>query len=169
MLASITAYTRINTVQNSLAAAVFLFLLAAQSLAYLLYCYPGSGLLWTLSVPLNRMAAPVLDPFDASLGLGALQSIAILGLLAALPVLAQFGRNWLGTSASGHVALAVSITLTAGAMQRAQSRSVSASLSPMFDPSAIDMSSTGFALATIALVALCARNHIVFFIRAHAF
>jgi hypothetical protein len=166
MIASIIASPRLTAVQNSLAAAVFLFLLAAESLAYLLYCDPGSELLWALSVPFNRIAAPVLDPLDAWSGLGPLLSIAILGAVVAAPALAQFGRNWLATSVSGHVALAASVILTAGAMQRAQTHDVSASLSPIFDPSAFDTSSTGLALATIALVALCVLNHIVFFVRA---
>jgi hypothetical protein len=168
MLSSVATSTRITIAENSIAAAVFLFLLAAQSLAYLLYCYPGSELLWALSVPFNRLAAPVLDPLDAWLGVGPLTSIAMLGAVAAAPVLAHLGRNWLGTSVSGHVALAVSVVLTAGAMQRAQTHQVSASLAPIFDPSAFDMSSTGLALATAALVVLCGLNHIVFFVRARA-
>lgn len=168
MLSAIAASTRITIAENSLAALVFFFLLAAQTLAYLLYCFPGSELLWALSVPFNRLAAPMLDPFGAWLGLGPLQSIAILGLIAAIPILAHLGRNWLGTSISGHVALAVLVILTAGAMQRAQTHQVSASLSPIFDPSAFDMSSAGLASATAMLVVLCGLNHIVFFARARA-
>jgi len=166
MLSSIATSRRIDAAENSLAAGVFLFLFSAQLLAYLLYCQPSSELLWALSVPFNRLAAPVLDPLGAWLGLGPRQSIALLGVIAAIPILAHFGRNWLGTSIAGHVALAVSIVLTAGAMQRAQTHQVSASLSPVFDPSAFDLGSTGLALATAILVALCAVNHVVFFIRA---
>ena len=168
MLSAIASSTRIDTAENSLAAMVFFFLLAAQSLAYLLYCFPGSELLWALSVPFNRLAAPVLDPLDMLLGPGPLTSLAMLGAVVAVPLLAHLGRNWLGTSVSGHVALAVSVVLTAGAMQRAQTHQVSASLSPIFDPSAFDMGSTGLIVATAALVVLCGLNHIVFFARARA-
>lgn len=168
MFSSSVTSARITIAENSIATAVFLFLLAAQLLAYLLYCYPGSESLWALSVPFNRLAAPVLGPLDAWLGLGPLASLAMLGAVAALPVLAHLGRNWLGTSVSGHVALAVSVVLTAGAMQRAETHQASASLSPIFDPSAFDMSSTGLILATAALVVLCGLNHVVFFARARA-
>ena len=76
-------------------------------------------------------------------------------------------RRWFPEELARHVdfrdvALAVTIVLTYDAMNRAQVGRSTASLSPLFDPAIFDTNSTGLALATLVLVALCVLNHVVF-------
>ena len=157
--------SRTSFIQNFAASAVFLFLLIAQLLAYLLYLFPASELLWYLCIPFNRIASPILYAFDMWTGFGVLASVTMLAVLGVFPLIAHLRRSWLATAVSGHVAFGVCAVLTLGAMKRGQTGLVSASLSPTFYPSSLDMSSMSLAVITLAMIALCVVNHIVFFAR----
>jgi hypothetical protein len=159
------ANPRLNAVQNFMAAAVFSLLLATQASAYLLYLHPGSELLWMVTIPLNRICSPFLYAFDAWSGLGAISSIAVLAAAAAVPIMAQLARNWLGTACAGHVAFAVCALLTVGAMGRAGTHQASADLSAVFNSTGFDTNSAILALITAAFAALCLVNHVAFFAR----
>ena len=153
---------RLFVIQNALAALVFSGLLAAFCLRYLLYLKPGSALIWSMAIPANRLAGSLLETIDRWAGIGPAAVVLVLATAVCLPIVAGFRKSWLGTSISGHVALAVTIVLTYDAMNRAQVGRSTASLSPLFDPAIFDTNSTGLALATLVLVALCVLNHVVF-------
>ena len=168
MILSAIASPRIGAVQNAMAAAVFFLLFATQAAAYLLYLYPGTEVLWMVSIPLNRICSPFLYVYDSWLGLGAFPSIAVLAAAIVIPVLAQRAGSWLFTACAGHAALAVCALLTAGAMRRAGTNQASADLTAVFDPSGFDTNSAALALITATFAALCLINHVVFFARARA-
>ena len=153
---------RIFAVQNALAALLFAGLLGTFCLEYLLYLYPGSELLWSLSLPANRLAGSLLHAIDGWLGMGPFALAVVLGSTVFLPIIAQKRKSWLGTSIAGHVALAVAVVLTYDAMNRAQVGRSTASLSPIFDPAIFDPNSTSLTMATMVLIALCVLNHVVF-------
>ena len=150
-------------IQNGLATLVFTALLFTQTVTYLLYLYPGSELLWALTINGNRMFGPVFQSFDFEFGLGPLAAIAVLSAMAIFPAVSLARNSWLGTAVAGHVALATCVVLTAGAMQRASVASVTASLVPVIEHGMRDSRSVFLALMTIALVVLCLLNHVVFF------
>ena len=165
MISSSSDSARVFIVQNSLAALVFGLLLTSELLAYLLFQYPSADILWTLSIPFNRISGPVISSIDFGFGKGPLASMAVLAAAVSLPLLALRRRNWLGTAVSGHVALAVCVVLTFGAVRRATTGSMSASLSPIIDPASMDANAVSLAIVSTVLVVLCFLNHVAFFRR----
>jgi hypothetical protein len=156
---------RIYGIQNTLAALVFAMLLLAQCVAYLLYLYPASELLWELSIPLNRIASPILGLFDFSFGHGPFASIAVLAGSLCLPIFGWRARHWLATAVSGHVALALSIIFTISAVRRSWPIESTASLNPFDGIPPVDSNSVCLAAITAALVVLCLIDHAIFFRR----
>lgn len=165
MISSSADSARVFIIQNSLAALVFGLLLTSELLAYLLYRYPSAEILWALTIPFNRIAGPMLSSIDFGFGKGPLASMAVLAAGVSLPLLAWRHRNWLGTAIAGHVALAICVVLTFGAVRRATTGSMSASLSPIIDPASMDANAVSLAIVSIVLVALCFLNHVAFFRR----
>ncbi len=166
MIASALGSPRIYAVQNILASLVFVILLGAQGLAYLLYLHPSSELLWALNIPLHRIASPLLGIFDFGFGQGAFASMTVLAITVILPLIAWWLRNWLGTAVSGHVALAVCVILTDGALRRIGPIERTASLTPFGGIPPVDSNTVCLAAVTLAMVILCFINHAMFFRRA---
>lgn len=148
--------------QSSLSAAVFGYFFLAQLLAYLLYLDPRSTWLWFLSPRLNREAAPLLDLFDAVLPVHLVLSCAVLAGFCALPLVYFFRRSWLGTAASGHLALIAALVPIIMAAKAGGGSSASASLSGMADFAAGDITSVWLLLVAV-LLPLCVMNHVTFF------
>ena len=165
MIASTVTNARVFAVQNLLAALVFALLLASQALAYLLYMYPSVETLWALTISFNRLTGPMHATADFGMGQGPFVSMAVLTAAAVLPILAWRRRHWLGTAVSGHVALAICVVLTFGAIRRAETGKMSASLFPLIDPASMGASALSLAAVTSILVALCCLNHVMFFRR----
>ncbi len=149
--------------QNGLAMLVFTALLFTQIVTYLLYLYPGSELLWALTINSNRMFGPVFQSFSFDFGLGPLAAITVLSAMAIFPAVSLARNSWLGTAVAGHVALAACVVLTDGAVQRANTGSITASLVPVIEQGMRDSRSLFLALMTAILLVLCSLNHIVFF------
>jgi hypothetical protein len=154
-----------NILQNSLSAGTFALIFAAQLLAYLLYVFPSSEILWTLNLPLRRLVAPLLVHIQGFTGLGPVALLVLLGAVVLMPVAATMRRSWLGTASCAHMALGIFVLLTAYAVQREATGFASASLQPAFVASRMGFSSISLAIMTIVFVALCIINHIVFFAR----
>ena len=152
----------IFAIQNTLAALLFAGLLATQCLYYLLYLYPGTELLWALTIPANRIAGSLLTTLDLWIGQGPWLLIGLLACVVAVPVAAQMRRSRLGTSIAGHLALGAILILTTAAMSRALGGRGTASLSPIFDPAIYNSDSTSLTIATVVMIVLCVLNHAVF-------
>ena len=95
---------RVYAVQNGMAACLFLLLLAAEALAYLLHSFPSVEILWMLTISANRIAGPLLNVADHLIQLP-FALLAILALAVLIPIISYRRRSWLGTAISGHVAL----------------------------------------------------------------
>jgi hypothetical protein len=152
-------------VQCALATGVFSVFFLAQSFAYLLYLDPRSEWLWFLSLRLNREAGPILELFDAAFPLSPLASCATLAGTCLIPLAFYLRRSWLGMSASGHIALFVTILPMSYAMHNAGGPT--ASYASLSDVAALATHSaiTGFwVFAACALVPLCVLNHVAFFL-----
>ena len=135
-------HPRVYLVQNAMAACLFLSLLAAEGVAYLLHAFPSVEILWALSISANRIAGPFLGTADHLIGLP-FALLAILALATVLPLASYRLRSWLGTAISGHVALGLFVMLTYGALRRAATGHIMANLSMAslantFDPALLE-------------------------------
>jgi hypothetical protein len=155
---------RVYAVQNGVAACLFLLLLTAETLAYLLHSFPSVEMLWVLTISANRIAGPFLSVADRIIHLPFVL-LAFLAIAVAVPIIAYRRRSWLGTAISGHVALGLSVMLTYEAMKRAQTGRMTASLSQVFDPVSLNSSTVSLIAATLVMAVLCLLNHIMFFAR----
>lgn len=154
-------------VQNGMAACVFLLLLSAESLAYLLHSFPSVEILWMLTISVNRIAGPVLSVADHLIQLP-FALLAILALAVVVPIISYRCRSWLGTALSGHVALGLCVMLTFEALRRAHEGRSMASLSQVFDIAILNSSILSLFAVTLVMAVLCLLNHIVFFVRPKA-
>src|SRR6185503_15331943 len=130
---------RVYAVQNGIAACLFLLLLTAETLAYLLHSFPSVEMLWMLTISANRIAGPFLSVADHAIQTPFVL-LAVLAIAVAAPLVAYRCRSWLGTAISGHVALGLCVMLTFEAMKRAQTGHLTASLSGAFDPATLNSS-----------------------------
>ena len=154
----------VYAVQNALAACLFLLLLTAEALAYLLNSFPSNEMLWELTIAANRIAGPFLGAADRAIHLP-FALLAILAIAVTVPIIAYRRRSWLGTATSGHVGLGLSVMLTYEAIKRAQSGHLTASLSQAFDPAILDSSAMSLIAVTLVMAVLCLLNHFMFFAR----
>lgn len=158
---------RVYAVQNGLAACLFLLLLAAEALAYLLHFFPSVDILWMLTISANRIAGPFLSAADHLIQLP-FALLAMLALAVVVPIISYRYRSWLGTAISGHVALGLCVMLTFEALRRAHEGRSTASLSQVFDTAMLNSSILSLFAVTLVMAVLCLLNHIVFFARPKA-
>ena len=154
----------VYAVQNALAACLFLLLLTAEALAYLLNSFPSTEMLWELTIAANRIAGSFLGAAGHAIQLP-FALPAILAIAVAVPIIAYRRRSWLGTAISGHVALGLGVMLTYEAMKRAQTGHMTASLSQVFDPAILNSSTVSLIAVTLVMAVLCLLNHVMFFAR----
>ena len=158
---------RVYAVQNGMAACLFLLLLAAEALAYLLHSFPSVEILWMLTISANRIAGPFLNVADHLIQLP-FALLAILALAVLVPIISYRCRSWLGTAISGHVALGLCVMLTFEALRRAHEGRSTASLSQVFDTAILNSGIVSLIAVTLVMAVLCLLNHIVFFARPKA-
>lgn len=159
----IPSHLRVFALQRFMAAGMLATLLAAYVFAYLLYLFPSVPLFWQLSVPVNRMMEPVTVPLDG-LGIGSpVVLMAILLCVSALPLFSAIKRSWLGTAIVGHVALAFGVIVVAGNTQRVFTSSLVASSDPGAAVFELGIGTFGMIATTVAMVGMCALNHVAFF------
>jgi hypothetical protein len=149
--------------QNSLSAAVLISLFLSQLFAYLLYLNPRSEWLWAWSIGIGRFTLPVLDVYDLVAPTNPVLSCTVLALFSLVPICAQLKRHWLGTSISGHIALGIYVMCLAAAIDRGTYSQDFASRFEAFDPATFDFNERTVAFAGLALIILCALNHVFFF------
>ena len=155
---------RVYAVQNGLAACLFLLLLAAEALAYLLHSFPSVEMLWVLAISANRIAGPFLGAADHAIQMP-FALLAILAFAVVVPIIAFLRRNWLGTAISGHVALGLCVMLTYEALKRENTGHLTASNATIFDPAILNSSTVSLIAVTCVMAILCLLNHVMFFSR----
>ena len=154
----------VYAVQNGMAACLFLLLLTAETLAYLLHSFPSVEMLWVLTISANRIAGPLLSVADHIIQLP-FALLAFLAIAVVVPVIAYRRRSWLGTAVSGHVALGLCVMLTYEAIRRENTGHLTASLTTAFDPAILNSSTMSLIAVTCVMAVLCLLNHIMFFAR----
>ncbi len=156
----------IYLVENTMAALVFMTLLSANSLAYLLYNYPGSELLWRLSIPVGRAAAPVSLALENAFRHYALTvSICLLAGCILLPVYSYIRRSWLGTAVSGHIALAGIALMIANFADNELKITLTASNHWIINTDLLNGRIVMAGVVFAVMLVLCILNHIMFFKR----
>ena len=155
---------RVYAVQNGMAACLFLLLLAAEALAYLLHSFPSVEMLWVLAISANRIAGPFLSVADHAIQLPFVL-LAVLTIAVVVPLIAYRRRSWLGTAVSGHVGLGLCVMLTYEAMKRENTGHLTASNATVFDPGILNSSTVSLIAVTCVMGVLCVFNHIMFFAR----
>lgn len=163
MSRAIEQHRYVFALQNSLSAAVLISLFLSQLFAYLLYLNPRSEWLWSWSMTIGRFTHPVLDLYDLFAPANPILSCALLALFSMTPLMAQLRRHWLGTSISGHIALAICVLCLAAAVDRRSHSQAFASRLAAFDPATFDFNERTVAFAGATLIILCALNHVFFF------
>lgn len=148
--------------QNTMAAVVFIILLACASVMQLLNFFPGNSTLWYLNLTFAREARPVLELFDYLPFASLTQNLSLIGLLIGLCVLATYRKNKLLTSATTHIALygaifagIASYSRTFGSMQAASN---SASDMIAFT-TALDPSQRALTAIVAIMLITCLMNH----------
>jgi hypothetical protein len=155
---------RVYAVQNGMAACIFLLLLTAETLAYLLHSFPSVEMLWVLTISANRIAGPFLSVADHAIQMPFVL-LAVLAFTVVVPIVAYRRRSWLGTAVSGHVALGLCVMLTYEAMKRENTGHLTASNAMAFDPAILNSGILSLIAVTLVMAILCLLNHIVFFVR----
>jgi hypothetical protein len=155
----------IHTIEIMLAALIGTALLSANLLAYLLYLNPSSELLWRISLPVNRAAAPLTLAIENITDHGILLSILLLVPILAFAAWSHKSRSWLGTAICGHVGLAGVAFCIANLADSRLKQTVLAGNLWYVDPELLDARLLSFATIFAALAAMCVLNHVMFFRR----
>lgn len=147
--------------QNGMAAALSLSLLAEDGLRRLLHAYPSSETLWWLSVHANRILMPVMQYLEVYLVTPEkITACLVAGIV--IPLIAWRTRYWFATALAGHAALAALIIITLAVFNRG-----SPSLpiqTPMDLITALRTSPAGFLFLGLSLFTLvmCIADHVAF-------
>lgn len=154
----------VYAIQNGLAACLFLLLFTHEVLAYLLYTFPTSEILWMLTLNTSRLVGPftyAIEPyFQLPYALMILYACAVI-----VPTVAYRYRNWFGTAVSGHIALGAFAKMTYTAMMWSHMNVATASLSRDFGVRDLNGSIAAMLMLTAVMATLCMLNHIMFFSR----
>ena len=153
---------KLFALENTVSFTVFATMGLAQLFALLLYLYPRSEWFWFLSLKFNRLSEPAINAFGFLREQTGVMTWLVIGLLCALPIVAQRYRFWLTTSILAHFALGLCIVSASDLLQQHFMRHQSASLSSIVDPDFLNWNLGSVAAATAALVVLCFMNHVLY-------
>ena len=154
----------IYAAQNGLAAGLFMILFTAEAAAYLLYFHPTVEAFWRISLMANRLAGPILIVGDSVMQTPFLL-LTVLAVAVLVPLISYKHRSWLGTAASGHIALGIGVMISFNALRDVNYKHRLASLSDVFDPSIMSPSAASMCAVTLIMAGLCVLNHFMFFAR----
>jgi hypothetical protein len=157
------SHRRVLMAQNSLAALVLAMLLSANSLAWLLYMFPAEEWLWRLSVPVNRLAAPLTDAL-AHVTTSDLPVSQILLLAVVIgPWLRPMRQHLLASSIFAHLGLFGSILLLQPVAQALVNPSnLYAGPGALADQGLTSFSAVPVIAVSLLLAAFCGFNHLIY-------